>query len=426
MPLAPHVTATAPDPAVRLSTVVMAHPSRAAAAQLLCDSHPALEARVVTDPEPDGPPSALRTARLAWRSVAPGATHHLVLQDDAILAPDFADRVTALVSARPEAAVSLFTEWGSRTANAVRIAALLGHAWAPVVDDYLPSVALVLPAGLARGFEEYALTKAAGEDTDDVALLGYLAGTETLVPVANPVDHANPASLVGNDVMGPRSSACFPAAVPPGAAGSGRLGDLATVPYYCWWEQLAVAYVQDPAAPDGWRRVPAEDVLLERGITRHDVVSALRETLEALPLREFVRDRVSDVLLAEVWTTAFCLGVVTHEAGGEADLAAPLARTALDTLAPGALRRVIPVRWLGAVGELLAPLVRAGVARGMGARAAAGARNTAPAGAGAGSTAPAGAATTAPAGSGGNAGAGNAGAGAGGGAGAGAEREPAV
>ncbi|WP_306336310.1 hypothetical protein [Streptomyces sp. KL118A] len=356
-------------PEIRLSTVVMAHPRRAAAARELCARHPELDARLITDPDPEGPPSALRTARLAWQSVAPGATHHLVLQDDAILAPGFAERVRALIADRPDASLSLFTEWGSRTANAVRVAALRGDTWAPVVDDYLPSVALVLPAPLALGFEEYAAAKTAEEDTDDVALLGYLdaAGTETVVPVANLVDHANPASLVGNDVMGPRSAACFPDAAPALPRDRQRpqeLVHLDAVPYFCWWEQLAVAYVRDAAAPDGWRRVPAEDALLERGITRERVVGALREALDRLPHRAFVHDRVSDVLLTEIWTTAYALGVVTRESGGAPDFTAPLARTALATLAPGALRRVVPAGWLAAVGELLAPLVADAVACG--------------------------------------------------------------
>ncbi|MFG3159769.1 hypothetical protein ACGFY8_07790 [Streptomyces sp. NPDC048232] len=343
---------------LRLSTVIMAHPRRRAAAEALGEAHPALAARVVTDPEPQGPPSALRTARLAWRSVTADATHHLVLQDDAVLSPDFADTVAALAAARPRDSVSLFTEWGSRTANAVRAAALLGHAWAPVVDDYLPSVALVLPAGLARGFEEYAAAKAAPDATDDVTLLDYLHDVGRVVPVAGPVDHANPPSLVGNDVMGPRSAACL---APGGDPEGSVLPAMRVVPYFCWWEQLAVVYLRDPASPDGWRRVPAEEALLERGIGRERVVGALRTALESVPHRELIHDRVSDVLLAEVWTTAYALGVVTRDLGGFPDLGRPAAREALSTLAPGALRRVVPVRWLAAVGELLYPLVAAAV-----------------------------------------------------------------
>jgi hypothetical protein len=81
-----------------------------------------------------------------------------------------------------------------------------------------------------------------------------------------------------------------------------------------------------------------------------------------------VHDRVSDVLLAEVWTTAYTLGVVTRDLGAPdgrfPDPTRPAARTALATLVPGALRRVVPVRWLAAVGELLHPLVEAAVLRG--------------------------------------------------------------
>jgi hypothetical protein len=348
---------------VRLSTVIMAHPRRRAAAQRLSEAHPDLAADVVTDPAPQGPPSALRTARLAWQAVRPDATHHLVLQDDAVLAPGFADSVAALVAERPLAAVSLFSEWGSRTANAIRAAALLGHAWAPVVDDYLPSVALVLPADLALGFEEYAEAKATPEATDDVTLLEYLSGVEKTVPVAGPVDHANPPSLVGNDVMGPRSAACLAPRTAPLGAGS-TLPAMTTVPYFCWWEQLAVAYVKDPQSPDGWRREPAEEALLGRGIGRDQVLDALRAALDTVQHRQFIHDRVSDVLLAEVWTTAYTLGVVTQELGGAPDLARTPARAALATLAPGGLRRVVPAHWLTSVGQLLAPLVETAVLRG--------------------------------------------------------------
>jgi hypothetical protein len=356
---------------VRLSTVIMAHPRRQAAAQRLSEAHPGLAATVVTDPDPQGPPSALRTARLAWQAVAPDATHHLVLQDDAVLRPDFADTVAALVADRPRAAISLFSEWGSRTANAIRVAALLGHDWAPVMDDYLPSVALVLPAELALGFEEYASAKATPTATDDVTLLDYLHGVEKIVPVAGPVDHANPPSLVGNDVMGPRSAACLaPRTAAHGPGAHSTLPMMTTVPYFCWWEQLAVCYVQDATSPDGWRRVPAEEALLSRGIGREQVLDSLRAALETARHREFLHDRVSDVLLAEVWTTAYTLGVVTRELGGAPDPARPFARAALATLAPGALRRVVPVRWLTSVGELLAPLVETAVLRGAAAVAA--------------------------------------------------------
>lgn len=166
--------------------------------------------------------------------------------------------------------------------------------------------------------------------------------------------------------MGPRNSANYG---PLGAgasvgSGSSTLPTPSAVPYFCWWEQLAVVYTRDDSAPDGWRRGPAEETLLERGIGREETVGPLREALDVLPHRSLVHDRVSDVLLAEVWTTAFTLGAVLHDLGGAVDPGRPPARSALATLAPGALRRVVPVQWLPAVGELLAPLVATAVLRG--------------------------------------------------------------
>ncbi len=47
--------------------------------------------------EPDGAPTPLRSARLAWEAAYPGATHHLVLQDDAVPCADFRSRLTCEV-----------------------------------------------------------------------------------------------------------------------------------------------------------------------------------------------------------------------------------------------------------------------------------------------------------------------------------------
>src|SRR4051794_21448311 len=100
--------------AVRLSAVVMTHPRRLAAARALAARHPDLDLRLVVDPRPDAPPNALRTARAAWKAVAAGATHHLVVQDDMLLADGIGALLTRAATALPGQVLSLFTEWGSR------------------------------------------------------------------------------------------------------------------------------------------------------------------------------------------------------------------------------------------------------------------------------------------------------------------------
>ncbi|MET9232381.1 hypothetical protein [Lentzea sp. NPDC003310] len=361
------------SPSIRLSGAVMTHPKRVAAARALSDGLPELGLQVVVDPQPEAPPAALRTARLAWAAVGPDATHHLVLQDDAVPAADFLRRLEPLVAARPDAALSLFTEWGSRTSHVVRIAALLGYTMAPVVDDYIPAVGLVLPAEVARGFEEYARAKLDGRDHDDVALLDYLSdlGVETVIPVAGLVDHREDISLVGNNVMGNRSATCFPPAGTVPAGPHSLLTAPATVPYYDFWGQYSDACVPDESSVDGRERSSARAWLLERSVTHPEMMALLEEALARHPQREFLVDRLSEIVLGEVWIVAFLLGVIAaehaREVGRPLDFAAPLAKAALATFGPGAVRRVVPARWLPTVGSVLEPLVldgvRAGAAR---------------------------------------------------------------
>ena len=190
---------------VAVSAAVMAHPSRSARAYRLAERLAVYRARVVLDPEPDGPPSSLRTARRAWAAVGDDATHHLVIQDDAVPLPSLEAAVARAVASRRHDAVALFTEWGSYTSYALRLAALAGEAYAPILDRYVPSVALLLPAAVARDF---AAATADGETKDDVALAGFLAGAGIPIAVAVPcpVDHRNPESLTGNGRMGDRKS----------------------------------------------------------------------------------------------------------------------------------------------------------------------------------------------------------------------------
>ncbi|MFF1381498.1 hypothetical protein [Streptomyces sp. NPDC058308] len=361
------------DSPIRISAAVMSHPRRSSAARALAARFPELDISVVLDPEPDGPPNALRAARLAWAAVSPDATHHLVLQDDALPAERFLERLHHLVAARPEAALSLFTEWGSRSSYALRIAAMLGHDLAPVVDDYVPCVALVLPAEVARGFDEYVQAKIEAEQPDDLALLHYLTdqGTPTLVPVAQLVDHDNGPSLVGNSVHGPRRAACL---VPPQHAplplAPSLLTGLETVPYYDFWGQYSDACVPDPSSLDGRVRSSARVYLAERGVPQEELYSGLRAALGGSPGRALLGDTVSEVVLTEIWIVSFLLGFIAAELEGRGgttlDLTGPVAATALATLAPGAIRRVVPTHRLPAVGALMTSLVLDAVRDGIG------------------------------------------------------------
>jgi hypothetical protein len=348
----------------------MTHPLREQRAREIALAHPGLNLTVVTDPDPDGTPSAWRTARRAWASIAEGATHHLVLQDDVVLAPDFTDRVLAAIASRPTDPLCLFAEWGSRTAGATRVAALHGRSWVPVVDDYIPCQALVLPVELAAGFDDFAAAESTEADPDDVVLLEYLVrrGAQALAAVVNLVDHDAVESLVGNTIMGVRRSVSFGAPARP--VDSSVLTGLDAVPYYCWWEQQAVMYVPDASTLDGWGRIRSAAAFARWGVAPAEPLAALDSALARLPHAELLLDRVSSIVVTEVWRTAYLVGLVAQGLPGsvdEAALADPVAAAALATLAPGGTRRVVPPQWSAAVADLIAPLVvdavRAGAAR---------------------------------------------------------------
>lgn len=361
---------------VMLSAAVMTHPSRARAAELLGQRHPELDLRIVSDPAPDGPASALRTAGRAWQAVRDGATHHLVLQDDSVLCEGFEASLREAVAARPGHAVCLFAEWGSRTAHVCRLAALRGAAWAEVVDEYVPSLALVLPTDAALGFGEFAdRAVREGERIDDVAMRGYLraAGIEVCALVPNLADHLPGASLAGNDIMGERRSVCYSdgsLAVPSafGAAVSG----LRVVPHFSWWEGRSVCCLRDPATADGWSKVPSAEFLAAKGLSLDDLRDRFSRAMAGLDPAGTVRSTVSGLLLFQLWLTAVALGAVAGDGapGGQdsPDIATaartPLAQRALATLAPGGLRRFVPEARLGALAIAMEPIVRDAICQG--------------------------------------------------------------
>lgn len=330
----------------RLSVAVMAHPTRAAAAQRLVDNLAPLDAEVVFDPRPDGPRTALRTAIEAWSRVPRGATHHLVLQDDVTVCADFSRRVAPLIHDHPRSALALFAEWGSITAAAARVAVVCGLQRVAVADDYVPSQAVVLPAAIAVDFAEHA--RQLPESTpDDEALAAFLSlrGVPAVVPVPTLVQHDDVPSLVGNSPMGTRRSVCWLGDLPDGpeAGGAADVFDAAELPYLCWWFGMAVT-LSERATPEhsvrGWTRTAAPAV--------HGPSTPGGDALLGL---------VRAAAAGEVERVARCLGAAAAAWSVRAmrpiDLGAavtrPLVRAALRTMAPGGLRRFVPVTHLDAL-----------------------------------------------------------------------------
>jgi hypothetical protein len=140
-----------------ISIAIMNHPLRAVQARRLAAECAPLDARIVVDPDPHGVRSPLRTSKLAWRAVAVGASHHVVLQDDVQLCRDFAAHLHRAVAQHPRHAIALYTHWQSpQNSYLVRRAVASGESWARLsAEDWTPTVGLVLPADLARALADY-------------------------------------------------------------------------------------------------------------------------------------------------------------------------------------------------------------------------------------------------------------------------------
>ncbi|SDZ35237.1 hypothetical protein SAMN05421504_11395 [Amycolatopsis xylanica] len=218
---------------VQLSVAIMHHPSRADRIGELVRSCAPLAARVVTDPDPGGPPSPLRTAKKAWAAIEPGATHHLVLQDDIHLMPGFGHQLPQAVAAQPSAALTLYVNWHS-TPNSyfVRRAVESGSAWAPLFPGFVPTLGLVLPVDEARALAGYLETVPDDVRHDDRAIATFVADRAIPVLAAVPhlLEHGTLSSVAGNELDGERHAAVFTdTSLPSGywETSSSVLGELA-------------------------------------------------------------------------------------------------------------------------------------------------------------------------------------------------------
>lgn len=132
----------------RLSVAVMAHPARAAQVEELC-ARLDRRVRIVWDEKQD----RWDTGRRSQLAFDPEATHHLVVQDDAVVPRDFIAGVERACGYIPQgAAMSLYLgavrPHSARIARAVRVA---GHdvSWI-VMRDLHWGVGVVLPTGIIQ------------------------------------------------------------------------------------------------------------------------------------------------------------------------------------------------------------------------------------------------------------------------------------
>jgi hypothetical protein len=350
---------------VVLSAAVMTHRRRQEAAFVLRDRHPELDFVVVLDPQPDAERNALRTARLAWQAVGADATHHLVVQDDMRLVDGFAERARRAAAAMPGQILCLFTEWGSRTSHAVRLAGVEGASWVPVVDPYIPSAAILLPAQVARELAAYPPDPADSTVADDVLLLRYVR-EHNLVPyvsVPNLAEHAPVDSLMGNDlIMGVRHSALYGGRLHLIPELDARISRLAVIPHLLMFEGLSICHLRDSPTSAQWRTVKTHDYLAQYGITLAQLLEWFTKAMAEFDGDAQARSHLGESLLLQFWLTALAYGVAAGQLVGdlaELDdaLTRPLVAEALRTLGPGTLRRFAPAALLDRLPELLSPIV---------------------------------------------------------------------
>ncbi|ANN15126.1 hypothetical protein SD37_05255 [Amycolatopsis orientalis] len=299
---------------IRLSGAVMAHPRRREAAEELARLDPAGALRVVLDPEPDGPPTALRTAKLAWSSVPGDATHFLVLQDDVELADGFFEHARKAAGQLPGDAIAFYANWNSRNGAAVRMAAAAGAAWATAVNEYAPCVAIMLPAAAARGYAPYADAHPEGWPCD-VLMFRYLKaiGVPIRIAVPNTVQHSGLPSVAGNDAHGLRRSSCFSAVAP--AVVGGAIAEPEMIPFH-------KHVTSECAVRSGgyWEYLGTERLLRRSGISPQECRT------------EFERGDDLSEGAWQTWLTAFAMGLSSVDAAGGDTL-----DLALASIGPGGL-----------------------------------------------------------------------------------------
>jgi hypothetical protein len=342
---------------VRLSGAVMAHPRRPGPGrELIRSTRPGL-LDLVLDPQPDGPPTTLRTAMRAWSSMPATSTHHLVLEDDAELSPRFAEHAERAAAAMPEAAIVFHTNWSSRNAAAVRLGVLAGVRWVRAAGEYTPTVALMLPAAVGAGFPAYAAAHA-GTWAGDVVMSRYLrsVGVPTYLTVPNLVQHGDFPSLTDNERHGLRLSACY-TSLPADAdwdAGSVLAPDV--IPFF----KFGMAHCAVRSGPAGrWLTLGIERSFRRLGV---DIDACLKEFPGAVPGLEALAPPV----LESLWRAAYLTGFVSRRPDRYPDATAEVAAWAADpwvdeammSLGAGGLCMSFPARRLLALGGRLREVAR--------------------------------------------------------------------
>ncbi|MFF8375401.1 hypothetical protein ACF07V_04575 [Streptomyces sp. NPDC015661] len=291
-----------------LSSAVMTHPVR-------LDQAKELAARLrldhlAVDPDPDGPPSALRTALVAWAAADPEAGHHLVVQDDVDAPAELLEIVARAAARFPDEALVFYTNWHARNGATARLAALAGATWVRAVpDEFTPSLAVCLPTATAAAFRAFARDSDERHDDELFSVFFRGRGRMSLLAVPNIVEHIGTSSINGHAAQGIRLAVCpTPAtdATPLLDRGS-VLEEPGWVPYMRYGEGY-IRLVGQEHGPDGgrghhrWR-----EALPATGLTE-EMVRAARDAHLPEGLAAGVAGTFGRPFAEELWTHCLLLG----------------------------------------------------------------------------------------------------------------------
>lgn len=315
---------------IEISAAIMHHPRRAERIPPLVRACAPLVPRVVADPEPDGAPSPLRTAKRAWAAIGEDATHHLVLQDDVRPVPGFAAQLRAAVERRPGCGVSLFSMWHSpQNSYLVRRAAVAGAAYAPLSPyEWTPTQGIVLPAEHARALAEHlaGIPDEVRDEDEMVVIFCRERNIPVVATVPHLLDHGHAESLVEGHHDGLRATVFGPdlrwSAERPGADADLPPGTC-TVALHDSVCSVRLVHGDPVEHQFGWYWYDACPVV---GVDPERVLDAAERHLSG-------RSRRALPVLTEVWAACYLLGM-------------DVARTAPSPAAPGPLTAAAVGSWL--------------------------------------------------------------------------------
>ena len=174
------------------STIMTGSPDRSGWVNGIKDQMP--DAEVVVDYARRG---VWVTARRCWRKgLGAGGTHHLVMQDDIVLSPNFAAGIRNAVEARPNSPLTFFC-----VGKAMRQAYEAGHTWARTYGPW--GQAILMPRAMVGKFLRWECHHVRPEikwDDYRVALFCAKNDIECWATVPSLVEHAgHQSSIVGNN-----------------------------------------------------------------------------------------------------------------------------------------------------------------------------------------------------------------------------------